>query len=79
MATLRVRNFPDPLYDRVQKIAEANGRSLDAEVIEILRRALQENPPSGEVLEKIRRRRSFNPSAAGAPDSSTLMRKDRDR
>lgn len=32
-----------------------------------------------EVLEDIRRRRSFRPAAADAPESSSLLREDRDR
>ena len=32
-----------------------------------------------ELLEQIRQRRSFRPTEAGAPDSTTLLREDRDR
>jgi hypothetical protein len=32
-----------------------------------------------ELLDEIRRRRSFRPSAAGAPDSTILLREDRER
>jgi plasmid stability protein len=45
MATFRVPNFPELLYERIRKLAEANGRSVEAEVIEILRRMLREDPP----------------------------------
>ena len=33
----------------------------------------------GDDLTSIRQRRSFNPATAGAPDSTTLLRQDRDR
>jgi hypothetical protein len=32
-----------------------------------------------ELLDNIRRRRFFNPAEAGAPDSLTLLREDRER
>jgi hypothetical protein len=32
-----------------------------------------------ELLDSIRRRRFFNPAAVGAPDSTTLLRQDRER
>lgn len=80
MATLHVRNVPDALYERLREQAESQNRSLSAEVIMLLDRALldMEND-QGEILARIRRRRSFSPSAVGAPDSTTLLREDRDR
>jgi plasmid stability protein len=80
MSTLHVRNVPDALYERIQRRARAQGRSITAEVISLLERAVEEaNDGQAEVLAEIRRRRFFNPSAAGAPDSTTLLREDRKR
>ena len=80
MATLHVRNVPDELYERVRKHAQAQGRSISAEVVMLLDRALaQAEPPQADVLASIRRRRFFRPSEAGAPDSVTLLREDRAR
>ena len=80
MATLHVRNVPDPIYEQIRARAEAGGRSLSSEVVVLLTRALQERRPSpGDLLEEIRRRRSFRPAAVGAPESSTLLRRDRKR
>jgi plasmid stability protein len=31
MATLHVRNFPDPVYDALRESAEGNGRSIGSE------------------------------------------------
>ncbi len=80
MATLHVRNVPDTLYERLREQAESENRSLSAEVIILLDRALSEvEDDQGEILARIRRRRSFSPAAVGAPDSTTLLREDRDR
>jgi len=80
MATLHVRNVPEPLYEQIRKRADASSRSLSAEVVVLLTRGLEGGRPSpGEVLDEIRRRRSFRPAAVGAPDSTTLLREDRDR
>jgi len=46
----------------------------------LLSRALAEaGPPQAELLADIRRRRFFRPMAAGAPDSTTLLRQERER
>lgn len=80
MATLHVRNVPDGLYERLRQQAEAQNRSLSAEVIILLNRALEETAgDQASVLARIRRRRSFSPADVGAPDSTTLLREDRQR
>ena len=80
MSTLHVRNVPEILYDRLRQRAKSKNRSLSAEVITLLDFALEEsNDNQAELLETIRRRRFFNPAAAGAPDSTTLLREDRGR
>jgi len=77
MSILHVRNIPDELYARIQRRAEAQGRSITAEVIGLLWQAIEEaETDQAEVLSGIRRRRFF---AAGAPDSTTLLREDRRR
>ena len=78
MAILHVRNVPEDLYNRLKQRAKAQRRSLSAEVISLLEWALQESERSTlSTLSSIRARRSFNPAAAGAPDSTTLLRQDR--
>lgn len=80
MATLHVRNVPDELYDRLRLQAEEKNRSLSAEVIILLDSALETNrQKQTEILDRIRRRRFFQPSAVGAPDSTTFLRQDRER
>jgi plasmid stability protein len=80
MPILHVRNVPDALYDRIRQQAAANNRSISAEVVTLLQRAV--NAPErtqAEILEEIRRNRSFSPAVVGAPDSTTMLREDRER
>jgi plasmid stability protein len=80
MAILHVRNVPEDLYDRIKQQAAAQKRSISAQVITLLERAVEQPLRSqDEILDGIRRRRFFNPTDAGAPDSSTLLRQDRSR
>ena len=80
MPILHVRNVPEPLYADLQRRADSQRRSLSAEVITLLEWAVAEAERTSEMtLSSIRQRRSFNPAAAGAPDSTTLLRQDRDR
>ena len=80
MPTLNVHNVPDDLYARLQRRAQAHRRSLGAEVIVLLQVALDEAERTSEtLLASIRRRRFFDPAAAGAPDSTALLRQARDQ
>jgi plasmid stability protein len=62
MATLHVRNVPDDLYELLRERSEENGRSIGAEVVQLLEQALaprRMRPFSGR-----HRRRSGSASAA---------------
>lgn len=88
MATLHIRNVPDDLYARLQQLASSQNRSISAQLIILLESALtpetqqsqSEKPKSiTEILVQSRRRRRVNPADFGLPDSTTLIREDRDR
>lgn len=80
MPTLHVRNVPAELYAQLQQRALAQGRSLSAEVIQLLTWAVAERDRSpGATLAAIRSRRTYRPAAVGAPDSLSLLREDRGR
>jgi antitoxin FitA len=80
MPILHVRNVPEELYELIQRRAELQQRSISAEVINLLQTALnQAEQPQARILEGIRRRRFYRPADAGAPDSVTLLREDRER
>jgi len=80
MAILHVRNVPEELHARLKQRAKAQNRSLTAEVVTLLTWAVEEVERAGEApLDSIRELRSFEPACAGAPDSTTLLREDRER
>ena len=80
MPSLHVRNVPDTLYERLKNRARQQDRSLSAEVIVLLDSALADaEHDQQEILDKIRRRRSFAPAEAGAAGSTALLREDRGR
>ncbi|MBG1270659.1 Arc family DNA-binding protein [Nostoc sp. WHI] len=89
MATLYVRNLPDDLYAKLQELAVSQHRSINAQVITLLEQALttetqqteeqrRQNVP--KLLEESNRdRRRLNPADFGLPDSTELIREDRNR
>jgi plasmid stability protein len=79
MPILHVRNVPDELYAALQRRAETQRRSLSAEVITLLDWALDQVERAPTTLASIRSRRFYDPAAAGAPDSTALLREDRAR
>lgn len=89
MATLYLENVPDELYEKLQQLAAAQNRSIDAQVLTLLESALHtqtpplpDNKPNQQVLEilaEINRRREARPFDPNLPDSTTLLREDRDR
>ena len=80
MPILHVRSVPEDLYARLKDRAEAERRSLSAEVITLLEWAVTEaERRPDEQLAAIRRRRSFVPAEAGAPPTTELLRAARGR
>lgn len=80
MPILHVRNVPEDLYERIQQRAQLQHRSISAEVLTLLRDALEiSERPQARILADIRRRRFYRPSDVGAPESAKLLREDRDR
>lgn len=80
MATLHVRNVPDELYEKLRQQAQFRHRSVSAEVIILLQDALAKPKRTpAEILASIQQRRYFHPQGVGAPDSTSLLREDRER
>ena len=61
MATLHVRNVPDDLYERLRVQAEAEGRSIGAEAVQLLEQQLA----GGGSRRGLLRRRGGAPSSGG--------------
>ncbi|MCF2147564.1 hypothetical protein IQ276_014285 [Desmonostoc muscorum LEGE 12446] len=88
MATLHTLNIPDELYAQLQELAKAENNSIDAQVITILQSALQAKTQPTEderrknvpkLLEEISLRRESRRTDVEWPDSTALIREDRDR
>jgi len=82
MATLHVRNVPEKLYKRIQKIAEEENRSLTAEVIQLLGQGLkvrESRRGAAAIIERIRQRAQQFELPRGWTDSADLIREDRSR
>lgn len=45
MATLNIKNFPDPLYEKLQERAQQEHRSLAQQVIHILNQTVEQEKP----------------------------------
>lgn len=78
MPALQVRNIPDDLYEALEARAEAEGRSLSAQTVAILKRALADQlvDRAGVVRRIAARRKSAGVMTRSAKD---LVREDRDR
>jgi antitoxin FitA len=80
MPILHVRNVPDELYENIRRQAQEQNRSISAQVVYLLERAIIESPQvQRQVLESIRRRRAGLPAQPDVPDSLSLLRQDRTR
>jgi len=88
MATLHALDIPDDLYEQLQQLAKAENSSIDAQVITILHNVLQTKTQLTEderrknvpkLLEEIRLRRESRRTDMEWPDSTALIREDRDR
>ena len=80
MQTLHVRSVPEDLYEGLRNLAQERQRSLSAQVVLMLDRALIEERQRNEqiqILAEVRRRRFISP--ADAPDGVELLRQDRER
>ncbi|GAB1543876.1 hypothetical protein NUACC21_65520 [Scytonema sp. NUACC21] len=90
MATLRDLDLPDEMYSQLQELATAENISINAQIINILQNALsgdriqkvtekQRRQNVAQLLEESRRRRELLPTDIEWPDSTAMIREDRDR
>lgn len=77
MPTLYVENVPEQLYESLRKRARANRRSISAETIVLLERAL---PTPAELRRReIFYRRIQRFTGKPGPSTEVLLREDRER
>ena len=88
MNNLNVITLPDQLYQELQKLAESENDSIESQVVTLLQKALQEKQQQTEtqhrqnvlkVLEESRLLREQLPNDIEWPDSTEMIREDRDR
>jgi plasmid stability protein len=83
MATLHVENFPDDIYETLRKRADANRRSLAAEVISMLERNIpteEELKRRREACDRLAELRAQPPLTPGPfPSAEEMIREDRER
>lgn len=78
MATLYVRNVPAELYVELQRWADADGRSVNAEVIALLEREAARRRASGSWGAAISALRERYPREPGPPWASDVVREGRE-
>jgi plasmid stability protein len=82
MPILHVRNVPDTMYERIQRLATTQRRSISAEVIALLDHALTDEERRADqlaLLDSLQQTRFRYPSDRQVPDSVELLREDRQR
>jgi antitoxin FitA len=75
MATLYVRNVPDELYARLQRLAVDDGRSLNAAVLAFLETEVERRDRRAELDRLLEQLASYPPVSG----TELLIREDRDR
>jgi plasmid stability protein len=78
MATLYVRDVPERLYKRLRSRARGNGRSLNAEVLEILDSTIRDDIDYGAVIDRLETRAREINLPPDAPRPEEIIREDRD-
>jgi antitoxin FitA len=88
MATLQIENLPDEIYRSIQTFATAKRVSLNDAVIQMLAQAINIEPANQQAKQQEKTKealtglRNFprkDPADFGLPDSTQLIREDRDR
>ena len=78
MANLTIRNMEDEVVERMKERAAQNGRSLEAELREVVRQAASRRTRQ-ELLAAADRVAAMTPKGVVQTDSAELIREDRDR
>ena len=79
MATLYVRDVPEKLYKRLRARARRNGRSLNAEVLELIDEAVLHELTAEEITERLAELAAEIDLPPDAPKPEDIIRQERDR
>jgi len=79
VATLYVRDVPEKLYKRLRARARRNGRSLNAEVLELIDEAVLRELTSDEITDRLVELAAEIDLPPDAPRPEDIIRQERDR
>ncbi len=83
MKTYTIRDIPEDLFESFKSLAQRERRSMNAEIIEIMDKAIQQDAlrqQRRDALHQIAElRRALPPRTREGKDSLTLLREDRNR
>ena len=79
MATLYVRDVPEKLYKRLRARARRNGRSLNAEVLELIDEAVLRELTSDGITDRLAELAAEIDLPPDAPRPEDIIREERNR
>jgi plasmid stability protein len=79
VATLYVRDVPEKLYKRLRARARRNGRSLNAEVLELIDEAVLRELTSDEITDRLAALAAEIDLPPDAPRPEDIIREERNR
>jgi plasmid stability protein len=79
VATLYVRDVPEKLYKRLRARARRNGRSLNAEVLELIDEAVLRELTSDEITDRLAELAAEIDLPPDAPRPEDIIREERHR
>jgi plasmid stability protein len=79
VATLFVRDVPEKLYKRLRARARRNGRSLNAEVLELIDEAVLRELTSDEITDRLAELAAEIDLPPDAPRPEDIIREERER
>lgn len=79
MATLYIRNVPADLHDELRRLAEEHDRSLNAEILDLLRRAAKRRRGDSDFARSLAEYFEEYGDQPVESDVVALIREDRDR
>jgi plasmid stability protein len=79
VATLYVRDVPEKLYKRLRARARRNGRSLNAEVLELIDEAVLRELTSDEITDRLAELAAEIDLSPDAPRPEDMIRQERNR
>jgi plasmid stability protein len=79
VATLYVRDVPEKLYKRLRARARRNGRSLNAEMLELIDEAVLRELTSDEITERLAELAAKIDLPPDAPRPEDIIREERNR